>query len=83
MEIPAGSVLKSALAGGLASALSTSLLYPVDTMKVIANIFFIILVSLNRYDFVKLFFAHYMVHKAEWSMNALKHSLSVICSFLW
>uniref|UniRef100_A0A1D1ZDA8 S-adenosylmethionine mitochondrial carrier protein n=1 Tax=Anthurium amnicola TaxID=1678845 RepID=A0A1D1ZDA8_9ARAE len=33
MEIPAESVLKSALAGGLACALSTSLLYPVDTMK--------------------------------------------------
>ncbi|XP_042511636.1 S-adenosylmethionine mitochondrial carrier protein-like [Macadamia integrifolia] len=33
VEIPAGSVLKSALAGGLACALSTSLLHPVDTMK--------------------------------------------------
>ncbi|CAA7406272.1 unnamed protein product [Spirodela intermedia] len=33
MAIRAESVLKSALAGGLASALSTSLLYPVDTMK--------------------------------------------------
>ncbi|XP_051121332.1 uncharacterized protein LOC127244843 [Andrographis paniculata] len=33
IEIPAGSVLKSALAGGLASALSTSFLYPVDTVK--------------------------------------------------
>ncbi|KAL4189271.1 hypothetical protein AMTRI_Chr08g206140 [Amborella trichopoda] len=33
MEIPAESVLKSALAGGLACALSTSLLHPVDTMK--------------------------------------------------
>ncbi|KAJ4977901.1 hypothetical protein NE237_008681 [Protea cynaroides] len=33
VEISTGSVLKSALAGGLASALSTSLLYPVDTMK--------------------------------------------------
>ncbi|CAM8972621.1 hypothetical protein QQ045_029669 [Rhodiola kirilowii] len=33
VNIPAGSVLKSALAGGLASALSTSLLYPVDTIK--------------------------------------------------
>lgn len=33
VEIPAGSVLKSALAGGLASALSTSLLHPVDTIK--------------------------------------------------
>ncbi|KAF5205827.1 mitochondrial substrate carrier family protein, partial [Thalictrum thalictroides] len=33
VEIPAGSVLKSALAGGLASALSTSLLHLVDTIK--------------------------------------------------
>lgn len=33
VEIPAESVLKSALAGGLACALSTSLLHPVDTMK--------------------------------------------------
>ncbi|CAL9051564.1 unnamed protein product [Musa banksii] len=33
VEISTGSVLKSALAGGLASALSTSVLYPVDTMK--------------------------------------------------
>ncbi|XP_077232994.1 uncharacterized protein LOC143874288 [Tasmannia lanceolata] len=33
VEIPAESVLKSALAGGLACALSTSLMYPVDTMK--------------------------------------------------
>lgn len=34
VEISTGSVLKSALAGGLASALSTSVMYPVDTMKV-------------------------------------------------
>ncbi|KAG9453366.1 hypothetical protein H6P81_006270 [Aristolochia fimbriata] len=33
VEIPAENVLKSALAGGLACALSTSLLHPVDTMK--------------------------------------------------
>ncbi|XP_073123836.1 uncharacterized protein [Henckelia pumila] len=33
VEIPAGSVLKSALAGGLSCALSTSLLHPVDTIK--------------------------------------------------
>ncbi|GMJ11947.1 S-adenosyl methionine transporter-like [Hibiscus trionum] len=33
VEIHAGSVLKSALAGGLACALSTSLLHPVDTIK--------------------------------------------------
>uniref|UniRef100_A0A7N0TLJ9 EF-hand domain-containing protein n=1 Tax=Kalanchoe fedtschenkoi TaxID=63787 RepID=A0A7N0TLJ9_KALFE len=33
VNIPAGSVLKSALAGGLASALSTSILHPVDTIK--------------------------------------------------
>lgn len=33
VEISAGNVLKSALAGGLASALSTSLLHPVDTIK--------------------------------------------------
>ncbi|XP_058098295.1 uncharacterized protein LOC131243165 [Magnolia sinica] len=33
VEIPAESVLKSALAGGLACALSTSLMHPVDTMK--------------------------------------------------
>ncbi|XWS07900.1 hypothetical protein CRYUN_Cryun41cG0032100 [Craigia yunnanensis] len=33
VEIPAGSVLKSALAGGLACALSTSLMHPVDTIK--------------------------------------------------
>uniref|UniRef100_A0A5B6ZI21 Putative Mitochondrial substrate carrier family protein isoform 1 n=1 Tax=Davidia involucrata TaxID=16924 RepID=A0A5B6ZI21_DAVIN len=33
VEIPAGSVLKSALAGGLSCALSTSLMYPMDTIK--------------------------------------------------
>lgn len=33
VEIPAGSVLKSALAGGLSCALSTSLMHPVDTIK--------------------------------------------------
>lgn len=33
VEISAGSVLRSALAGGLACALSTSLLHPVDTIK--------------------------------------------------
>ncbi|TYG83256.1 hypothetical protein ES288_D01G153800v1 [Gossypium darwinii] len=33
VEIHAGSVLKSALAGGLSCALSTSLLHPVDTIK--------------------------------------------------
>ncbi|XVE99369.1 hypothetical protein REPUB_Repub03eG0192100 [Reevesia pubescens] len=33
VEIPAGSVLKSALAGGLACALSTSLMHPVDSIK--------------------------------------------------
>ncbi|XP_047324984.1 mitochondrial substrate carrier family protein C-like [Impatiens glandulifera] len=33
VDIPASSVLKSALAGGLSCALSCSLLYPVDTMK--------------------------------------------------
>ncbi|KAM6582669.1 hypothetical protein CsatB_009671 [Cannabis sativa] len=33
MQIPAGSVLKSALAGGLSCALSCSLLHPVDTIK--------------------------------------------------
>lgn len=34
MEIPAGSVLKAALVGGLSCALSTSLLHPIDTIKV-------------------------------------------------
>lgn len=34
VEISAGSVLKSALAGGLASALSTSVMHPIDSMKV-------------------------------------------------
>lgn len=34
VDIPAGSVLKSALAGGMASALSTSMLHPLDTVKV-------------------------------------------------
>ena len=34
VEISAENVLKSALAGGLACALSTSLLHPVDTIKV-------------------------------------------------
>ncbi|KAL0283986.1 UNVERIFIED_CONTAM: putative S-adenosylmethionine carrier 2, chloroplastic [Sesamum angustifolium] len=34
VEIPTGSVLKSALAGGLSCALSTALLHPVDTVKV-------------------------------------------------
>ncbi|PKA48509.1 Protein mitoferrin-like 1, chloroplastic [Apostasia shenzhenica] len=33
VEISAESVLKSALAGGLASALSTFMMYPIDTMK--------------------------------------------------
>lgn len=33
VNIPAESVLKSALAGGLACALSTSLMHPLDTMK--------------------------------------------------
>ncbi|XP_076900610.1 uncharacterized protein LOC143554816 [Bidens hawaiensis] len=33
VEVPTGSVLKSALAGGLASALSTSVLHPIDTIK--------------------------------------------------
>ncbi|KAK4356165.1 hypothetical protein RND71_025136 [Anisodus tanguticus] len=33
VEFPAGSVLKSALAGGLSCALSTSLMHPVDTIK--------------------------------------------------
>lgn len=33
MEIPAGSVLRSALAGGLSCALSTSLMHPIDTIK--------------------------------------------------
>lgn len=34
VALPAGDVLKSALAGGLASALSTSLMHPIDTIKV-------------------------------------------------
>ncbi|GJM88212.1 hypothetical protein PR202_ga04248 [Eleusine coracana subsp. coracana] len=34
VEISTGSVLKSALVGGLASALSTSLMHPIDSMKV-------------------------------------------------
>lgn len=33
MEIPAGSVLRSALAGGLSCALSTSIMHPIDTIK--------------------------------------------------
>lgn len=33
VEIPAGNVLKSALAGGLSCALSTALMHPVDTVK--------------------------------------------------
>ncbi|GJN28523.1 hypothetical protein PR202_gb16662 [Eleusine coracana subsp. coracana] len=33
VEISTGSVLKSALVGGLASALSTSLMHPIDSMK--------------------------------------------------
>uniref|UniRef100_A0A0E0MBH0 EF-hand domain-containing protein n=1 Tax=Oryza punctata TaxID=4537 RepID=A0A0E0MBH0_ORYPU len=33
VEISTGSVLKSALAGGLASALSTSVMHPIDSMK--------------------------------------------------
>ncbi|KAI5575194.1 hypothetical protein POPTR_010G217900v4 [Populus trichocarpa] len=33
VEIPAGSVLRSALAGGLSCALSCSLMHPVDTIK--------------------------------------------------
>jgi len=34
VEIPAGSVLRSALAGGLSCALSCALLHPVDSIKV-------------------------------------------------
>ncbi|RRT56370.1 hypothetical protein B296_00031141 [Ensete ventricosum] len=34
VEISTGNVLKSALAGGLACALSTSIMHPIDTMKV-------------------------------------------------
>ncbi|KAL5564338.1 hypothetical protein UlMin_027502 [Ulmus minor] len=34
MVIPTGSVLKSALAGGLACALSTSLMHPIDSIKI-------------------------------------------------
>ncbi|KAK4743127.1 hypothetical protein SAY87_001128 [Trapa incisa] len=33
VEIPAGSVLRSALAGGLSCAFSTSLMHPIDTIK--------------------------------------------------
>ncbi|XP_015877085.3 uncharacterized protein LOC107413603 [Ziziphus jujuba] len=33
VQIPAGSVLRSALAGGLSCALSTSLMHPIDTIK--------------------------------------------------
>ena len=33
VAVPAENVLKSALAGGLACALSTSLMHPIDTMK--------------------------------------------------
>ncbi|KAJ0551290.1 putative mitochondrial carrier protein [Helianthus annuus] len=33
VEVPTGSVLKSALAGGLACALSTSVMHPIDTIK--------------------------------------------------
>ncbi|KAL3838363.1 hypothetical protein ACJIZ3_022954 [Penstemon smallii] len=33
VDIPAGSVLKAALAGGLSCALSTSLMHPIDTIK--------------------------------------------------
>jgi hypothetical protein len=40
VDVPAGSVLKSALAGGLASALSTSLLHPLDTVKACAFMHF-------------------------------------------
>lgn len=42
MEIPAGSVLKSALAGGLSCALSCALMHPVDTIKVRALAFLFI-----------------------------------------
>ncbi|KAK9049720.1 hypothetical protein SSX86_031311 [Deinandra increscens subsp. villosa] len=33
VEVPTGSVLKSALAGGLACALSTAVMHPIDTIK--------------------------------------------------
>ncbi|GER42530.1 mitochondrial substrate carrier family protein [Striga asiatica] len=36
--IPTGSVLKSALVGGLSCALSTSLLHPVDTVKFLSSV---------------------------------------------
>ncbi|KAK4776864.1 hypothetical protein SAY86_005552 [Trapa natans] len=38
VEIPAGSVLRSALAGGLSCALSTSLMHPIDTIKVLFSL---------------------------------------------
>lgn len=38
MEVHTGSVLKSALAGGLACALSTSVMHPIDTIKVFFNV---------------------------------------------
>lgn len=34
VEIPAGSVLKAALIGGLSCAMSTALMHPIDTIKV-------------------------------------------------
>eukprot|EP00897_Mesotaenium_endlicherianum_P005961 jgi/Mesen1/5393/ME000268S04588 len=37
MEVPAGSVLKSALAGGLACGLSTCIMHPLDTMKTLVQ----------------------------------------------
>ncbi|KAJ8765949.1 hypothetical protein K2173_020465 [Erythroxylum novogranatense] len=38
VELPAGSVLRSALAGGLSCALSCALMHPVDTIKVFLSI---------------------------------------------
>ncbi|RWW81672.1 hypothetical protein BHE74_00009911 [Ensete ventricosum] len=41
VEISTGNVLKSALAGGLACALSTSIMHPIDTMKVTVSTYLI------------------------------------------
>lgn len=62
VEIPAGSVLRSALAGGLSCALSCSLMHPVDTIKVYYSVFF---------------FAHLIVSNAARNFGPVTATLTI------
>jgi hypothetical protein len=63
VEIPAGSVLRSALAGGLSCALSCSLMHPVDTIKVCYSVFF--------------FFVHLIVFNATRNFGPITATLTI------